>query len=100
MIRGGATGFFVFLILLLSVIMYPPLGEGVVGRLIGEFPAPIPLLKGIGGAVFVPSTDERGILFVLTAVCFEFLLVGVIIGYVFHRMRTRIQRNRIPGENE
>ena len=100
MIRGGTTGFFIFLTLLLSVIIYPPLGEGVVGRMIGEFPTPIPLLKGISSAVFGSSTDERGILFVLTAVCLEFVLVGVIIGYAFHRVRARIQRNRMSGENE
>jgi hypothetical protein len=100
MIRGGATGFFVFLSLFLSVIIYPPLGEGVVGRMLGEFPTPIPLLKGISSMVFGSSTDERGILFVLIAVCLEFVLVGVLIGYIFHRFRTRIQRNRMYGENE
>lgn len=100
MIRGGTTGFFIFLSLLLSVIIYPPLGEGVVGRMIGEFPTPIPLLKGISSVVFGSSTDERGILFVFTAVCLEFVLVGVIFGYVFHRVRTVIPRNRISGENE
>ena len=100
MIRGGTTGFFVFLALLLSVIIFPPLGESIVGRLIGEFPTPIPLLKGISSVVFGSSSDERGILFVLTTVCLEFVLVGVIIGYVFHRVRTRIQRNRMSEENE
>ena len=99
MIRGGATGFFIFLTLYLSVILFPPL-EGVVGRMIWEFPTPIPLLKGISSVVFGSSTDERGLLFVLTTVCLEFVLVGVIIGYVFHRVRTRIQRNRKSGENE
>ena len=90
MLIGGTTGFFIFLALLLSVIIFPPLGESIVGRLIGEFPTPIPLLKGISSAVLGSSTDEGGILFVLTTVCLEFVLVGVIIGYVIHRVRTRI----------
>lgn len=100
MIRGGATGFFIFLVLLLSVIIVPPLGESIVGKMIGEFPTPIPFLKGISSVLFGSSTDEGGILFVLTAVCLEFVLVGVIIGYVVHRVRTRIQRNRMSGEIE
>jgi hypothetical protein len=100
MIRGGATGFFVYLILYLSVVIFPPLGESVVGRILGEFPTPMPLLKGISTVLFGSSADERGFLFVLMAVCLEFVLVGVIIGYFFNRVRTRIQRNRMPGENE
>lgn len=88
MISGGATGFFVFLILLLSVIVFPSLGESVVGRMVGELPTPIPLLSGLISLLFGSSSNEGGILVVLTAVCAEVVLAGAIIGGLFHYMRT------------
>ena len=97
---GGAAGFLVLSVLFLSLTIYPPLEEGLLGRIIWEFPTPLPFLKGINTLIFGSSSDERGMLFVLMAVCLEFILVGVAFGYVFHRLRTKLQRSRVPGENE
>ena len=99
MARGGTVGFFIFSALFLSVVIYPPLGEGVLGRILGEFPTPIPLLQGVNSALFGSSTNEGGILVVLSAVCLEVVLVGAIGGCIFHRARTATLRRRVSGEN-
>ena len=99
MVRGGAAGFFIFLALFLSVVIFPPLGEGVMGRILGEFPTPIPLLHGVSSALFGSSTNEGGILVVLSAVCLELVIGGAIVGYIFHRARTAILRRRVSGGN-
>jgi len=93
MTLGGAAGFLVFSALFLSLTVYPPLEEGVVGRMIWEFPTPLLFLKGIGTLLFGSSSDERGMLFVLMAVCVEVVLVGAVIGGAVLLIRNRMQRH-------
>lgn len=80
--------------------MLSPLGESVVGRMIGEFPTPVPLFDGIISALFGSSTSEGGILVVLTAVCAEVVIVGALVGGSFHCVRAIMQRRNLSGKNE
>jgi hypothetical protein len=93
MVMGGVIGFFVFLIALLTMIVFPSVGE-TFAKAIGELPVPYQLLDKVIGALFGSHTDEAGILVVLATVCAEVVLFGAIIGCFFHCARTLILRSR------